>query len=162
MSKNKSGIRKMLNLFIGIIIFFAVLLLIIYMPNLISVILCKTSLSENSQKLVKILIIVVCSYLISWDTIYLFLLKKYKNALIKAKGTVIKAIIISLISVNDTIIAFPKRTFLFTVYLFVTIVNKFGYDLTGGADLLFAGVVVLGIDRMIKYGKEEIKRISAF
>ena len=153
---------RLLALFVCTIVayFGALILPYIAIERGVDCLLSFIGVANEVRSMVYTVLLVVIAFILSSDWVYSLLHKLYCGQLKKKNKAVHNSVFYALISANDVIAAFPKRTLLFLHYLWMTIMDKLGFS-NIDIDLLFVGVVIIGIDRVTKSWAEEKKKLFA-
>ena len=154
-------LKKLIYLIIGFTIYIAVFFAPFFVvPNIVKWFLHFFTLNGSTYSMLFSLVVTVIAFILCSDSIYTFLHDSFCSLRARTKNQLIDLILFTLISVNDVYVAFPKKTFLYVGYLIVTVLDKLGIWNTN-ADILFVGVVIIGIDRVTKTWNAERGKIHA-
>ena len=157
-------LKRIAGIIAGTVFYFLMFSIIQFVPKAISWGVEFTPFSDQNKMLVRSLAIVLYWFLISSNALYLFLHKRYERWLDASEGKFRSYFLACLISVDDVLVALPKRSFLFSLCLIITILDEFGVETAsslGGANVLFVGVVVLALDTLANSWKKEKKKLFA-
>ena len=157
MSKAKRTLYFLLSLMVYLAIIFLPMHIV---PMIVDLSLSFFTVSEPNYSMIASLIVATIFFIISSDKVYVSLHQRYIQWMENTNASIVKALLVALISANDVLVAIPKRTVLFGFYLLYSILDKLGC-VNLNVDAVFVGVFIIGIDRIAKSWKDEKKKLFA-